>query len=115
MPRVKRGTIHTKARRKLLKKAKGYMWGRKNRIKLAKVAVLKAGAYAYRDRRKRKADKRALWQVKINAGARLHSTKYSELMGNLKKANIELDRKILAQLAQHNPEVFGKVVEQTKS
>ena len=114
MSRVKRGTTHTKKRRKMWSKVKGYLWGRKSKVKLAKTAILKAGKYAYRDRRKKKSEKRRLWQVKINAGARQLGTKYSVLMNGLKKANIELDRKSLANLAQHHPDVFAKVVEKTK-
>lgn len=111
MSRVKRGVIHTKSRRKMWSKVKGYMWGRKSKIKLAKIAAIKAGAYAYRDRRKKKTEKRQLWQIKINAASRELGTTYSVLMNALKKANIEIDRKILAQCAQNKPEVFKKIVE----
>jgi large subunit ribosomal protein L20 len=114
MPRVKRGTTHTKKRRSLLSKTKGYMWGRKSKVRAAKVAVLKAGAYAYRDRRNKKRTMRALWQTKINAGARELGTTYSKLINGLSKANVELDRKILADLAEHNPEVFKAIVEKTR-
>lgn len=115
MARVKRGTQHTKARRKLWAKVKGYMWGRKSKIKLAKIASIRAGAFAYRDRRKKKIAKRQLWQVKINAASRQLGTKYSELINGLKKANIEVDRKILADLAQNKPDVFKKIVEKVQS
>jgi len=97
------------------KKVKGYMWGRKSKVRLAKTAILKAGAYAYRDRRKKKINKRRLWQIKINAGARTLGSKYSTLIDGLKKTNIELDRKSLATLAQHHPDVFAKVVEKTQA
>lgn len=114
MPRVKRGVSHVKKRRKLRASVKGFRWGRKNTIKLGKVAALKAGVHAYRDRRKKKRNFRALWQVKINAGARMNGMSYSRLMDALKKAGIALDRKILADLAEHRPEVFAKVVASVK-
>ncbi len=111
MPRVKRGKTHLKKRRKLLRQVKGYKWGRKSKIKLAKVAVLKAGVYAYRDRRVKKREARKLWQVQINAAARQQGLNYSKLIHKLKKANIELDRKILADLANSYPAVFAKIIE----
>jgi len=114
MPRVKRGTIHAKKRRNLLKRVKGYMWGRKSKLRLARIAALKAVAYAYRDRKAKKRVFRRLWQTKINAAARANDTKYSVFMNGLKKANIEVDRKILADLAEHNPEVFSAIVAKTK-
>jgi large subunit ribosomal protein L20 len=114
MPRVKRGTIHTKKRKNLLKKTKGYMWGRKSKLRFARVAALKAGAYAYRDRRNKKRDMRRLWSIKINAGARALGTNYSQLIGGLNKANIEIDRKVLADLAENNPEAFKAIVEKVK-
>ncbi len=83
-------------------------------MRLARVAALKAGAYAYRDRKAKKRVFRRLWQTKINAAARANGTKYSVLMNGLKKANIEVDRKILADLAEHNPEVFSAIVAKTK-
>lgn len=114
MSRVKRGVIHTKARKNLLKKVKGFMWGRKSKIKLAKTASLKAGVYAYRDRRNKKRARRALWQIKINAASRLVGVKYSSLINGLIKNKIELDRKILAKLGQDFPSVFAKIVEKVK-
>ena len=114
MPRVKRGKIHLKRRKKLLAQTKGYMWGRKSKIKLAKVAVLKAGKNAYRDRRLKKRTMRGLWQTRINAAARLSDMSYSKLMGSLKKANVTLDRKILSQLAASHPEAFKAVVAAAK-
>lgn len=110
MPRVKRGVIHTKARRNLLKKTKGYMWGRKSKVRLAHTAVMKAGSYAYRDRRAKKRSARSLWNIKINAGVRPLGISYSRLIDGLKKANITLDRKILATLAEKYPAVLAKVV-----
>lgn len=114
MPRVKRGTIHTKKRRNLLKKAKGYMWGRKSKMRAARVAVLKAGAYAFRDRRNKKRTFRRLWNTKINAAARANGTTYSKLINGLTRAKIGLNRKMLADLAENNPEVFKAVVEKVK-
>ena len=114
MSRIKRGTIHTKKRKNLLKKTKGYMWGRKSKLRFARVAALKAGAYAFRDRRNKKRDMRRLWTIKINAGARTLGTTYSKLINGLGNANIELDRKILADLAENNPDAFKAVVEKAK-
>jgi len=102
--------MHTKTRRNVLAKTKGFKWGRKSKIRFARVAALKAGAYAYRDRRNKKREMRRLWQIKINAGARANGTTYSKLIDGLNKANIELDRKILADMAENNPEVFKAVV-----
>lgn len=115
MPRVKRGTIHIKKRRTLLKAVKGYKWGRKKLIKLARPAMLKAGVNAFRDRRAKKRSFRSLWQIKINAACREHETTYSRFIAALTKANVGLDRKILADLAEHNPEVFAKIVEKVAS
>lgn len=114
MPRVKRGVIHTKNRRNILKKAKGYKWGRKKLIKLAKTATIKAGAYAYRDRRVKKRVNRQLWQVQLNAAVREYGLSYSKFIAGLKKAKIELDRKVLAEIAKKEPKVFAKIVEKIK-
>jgi len=114
MPRVKRGTTHVKRRKKLLSKVKGYKWGRKNTIRLARPAALKAGVYAYRDRRTKKREKRTLWQIKINALCREHGTTYSKFIDALKKSQIELDRKILSDLAENHPKAFEKVIETAK-
>ncbi|MFA5644093.1 MAG: 50S ribosomal protein L20 [Patescibacteria group bacterium] len=111
MPRVKRGTTHVKRRRNLLKKVKGYKWGRKKLIKLAKTAQTKAGAHAFRDRRKKKRTNRALWQIKINAFVREQGLSYSRFMDALKKNNIEIDRKILADLAVNNKKVLSNIIE----
>jgi len=110
MPRVKRGTQHTKRRRNILTKAKGFKWGRKSKIKDAKTAVTKAGAHAYRDRRVKKRTRRALWQVKINAAAHANGTNYSKLIDALKKQNSEIDRKVLAHIAEQHPELFTTIV-----
>ena len=114
MPRVKRGKSHLKKRKKLLRRAKGYKWGRKRLPKLAKVAVTKAGVYAFRDRRTKKRSMRRLWQIKINAATRDYQLSYSKFIDLLKKSKIGLDRKILANIAEHHPEVFAKIVENTK-
>ena len=114
MPRVKRGTQHTKRRRNLLSMVKGFKWGRKSKIRLARPAMLKAGAYAFRDRRAKKRVMRRLWNTKINTAARANGTTYSVLINDLKKVGIELDRKVLAQIAEHHPEVFTAVVNAAK-
>lgn len=114
MARVKRGTQRTKKRAKLLKSAKGFMWGRKNITRLAKTATTKAGARAYVGRKNKKRDFRALWQVKINAAVRECGMSYSRFMGALKQANVDIDRKILADLAVNNKRVFKTVVETVK-
>lgn len=106
--------MHTKKRRGVLKRAKGFSAGRKNILRQATQATKKAGQRAYDHRKLKKRQMRALWQVKINAGARQHGMSYSQFMGALKKKNIDLDRKVLAQLAEHQPEVFAKVVESAK-
>lgn len=102
MPRVKRGTTHVKKRRKLLKDVKGFKWGRKKLIKLAKTARTKAGAHSYVDRRKKKRTTRGLWQIKINAFVREHDLSYSRFIGLLKANKVEVDRKILADMAVNN-------------
>ncbi|MFA6098160.1 MAG: 50S ribosomal protein L20 [Patescibacteria group bacterium] len=110
--RVKRGVSHSKRRANLLKRTKGFRWGRKSKIKLAKTAVLKAGVHAYRDRRKKKRVFRRLWNIKINAAARLNGLTYSKLMYGLKKAKINLDRKSLANLAEHEPQAFTALLKE---
>jgi large subunit ribosomal protein L20 len=114
MPRVKRGTIHVKKRRKLRKEAKGFKWGRKNLIRLAKTAVTKAGAHSYADRKKKKGNFRGLWQIKINAFVREMGLSYSKFINNLKVNKIEIDRKILADLSENNKKVMSKIVEEVK-
>ncbi|MDD4994931.1 MAG: 50S ribosomal protein L20 [Patescibacteria group bacterium] len=114
MPRVKRGTTHLKRRHKILAQAKGYRWGRKNRIKLAKTAITKAGAHAYRDRKNKKRLNRGLWHIKINAAVRPLGLSYSRFMNALKKKKIELDRKVLADLAENEPKIFEAIVKAVK-
>ena len=109
MPRVKRGQIHLKKRRSLLARAKGFKWGRKNLLKRAKVAVIKAGASAYQDRRVRKRDFRKLWNIRVNAAARANGLTYSTLIDKLHKAGIGLNRKVLSELAVEAPQVFEKI------
>lgn len=114
VPRVKRGTIANKRRKNVLKQTKGFQWGRKSKFRAAKEALLHAGTHAFNDRRKKKGDFRRLWNVKINAAGRENGIKYSELINKLKKAKIEIDRKILADLAENNPKVFAKLVNSIK-
>lgn len=113
MPRVKRGVGHAKKRRAIHKRVKGYEGGRKTLIKLAKTAETKAGAYAYRDRRNKKRVIRRTWQIRINAAVRALGSTYSTFVGNLKKKGVDLDRKVLADIAANHPKVFEKIVEQT--
>jgi large subunit ribosomal protein L20 len=114
MVRVKRGKIKTKKREKLLKQAKGFKWGRKTKYREAKEALMHAWTYQYRDRRRKKREFRQLWQLKINAAAREAGIPYSRFINLLKKNKIELDRKILADLAENRPEIFKKIVEKVK-
>lgn len=114
MVRVKRGTIAHKRRKKVIKQAKGFKWGRKSKYKLAKDALKHAWTHAYRDRRRKKRDFRQLWQIKINAACRQKGLTYSQFINKLKKAKIELDRKILAHLAEKEPKIFKKIVEKVK-
>lgn len=115
MPRVKRGTQHVKRRKNLLKRVKGYSWGRKSKIRLARPAMLKAGVHAFRDRRAKKRTFRSLWTVKINAAVREAGLSYSRFIDLLKKANVSLDRKVLAQIAEKQPAIFTKIVEAVKA
>ena len=115
MPRVKRGVTARARHKKVLVQAKGYRGRRKNVYRIAKQAVMKAGQYQYRDRRQRKRQFRSLWIARINAAARLEGMKYSTFMNGLKKANIEVDRKVLADLAVHEPEAFNAIAGQAKA
>lgn len=114
MPRVKRGTIATKKRRAILKYTKGFRWGRKSKERAAKEALLHAWEHAFRGRKEKKRNFRALWNVKINAASRSAGLSYSRLIPALKKHNIKLDRKILADLAQNEPKAFQKIIETVK-
>lgn len=110
MPRVKRGTIANKRRRNVLRYTKGFRWGRSSKERAAKEALLHAWAHAFRGRKEKKRSFRALWNVKINAAVREEGMSYSRFIGALKKKKVALDRKVLADLAEHEPEVFRKVV-----
>ena len=115
MARVKRG-VQAKARhKKVLKQAKGYRGARSRTYKVAKQAVMRAGQYAYRDRRVKKRVFRSLWIVRINAAARENGLTYSKLIAGLKKASIDLDRKTLANIAVYDKEAFSKIAEEAKS
>jgi len=114
MSRVKRGTTHVKKRKKLLQKVKGYKWGRKKLIRLAKTAATKAGAHAYIDRKKKKRTMRQLWNIKINAFVREHGLSYSKFIDKLKNNNIELDRKVLADLSVNNKKIMAGIIEKIK-
>lgn len=114
MPRVKRGVTGHRRHKRLMKQTKGYQGLRRSSVKKAREAVMKALTYAYRDRRTKKRDFRRLWIQRINAGARQHGLSYSQFMNGLKKAGVELDRKILADLAYRQPDAFGKLAEDAK-
>jgi len=115
MARVKRGVIARARHNKILKKAKGYYGARSRVFRVAKQAVIKAAQYAYRDRRQRKRQFRALWITRINAAAREHGLSYSRFIKRKKKANIDIDRKILAELAVNNANAFAKIAEMAKA
>ena len=115
MARVKRGVTAGRRHKKVLNKAKGYYNARRKVFRAAKQAVIKAGQYAYRDRRQRKRDFRGLWIARINAGARELGITYSVLMNGLKKASIEIDRKVLADLAVADKAAFAEIVGQAKA
>lgn len=112
--RVKRGVAHVKHRGYILKAAKGYKWGRKNQIRKAKTAITRAGRHAYKHRRLKKRDARALWQVRINAAVREHGLTYGQFIHKLKVAKVELDRKVLAQIALEQPKLFAAIVAKVK-
>jgi large subunit ribosomal protein L20 len=115
MPRVKRGVVAHARHKKVIKQAKGYSGRRKNVYRVAVQAVTKAGQYAYRDRRQKKRQFRALWIARINAGARECGLSYSKLIDGLKKAAVEVDRKVLADLAMNDSVAFAAVAEQAKA
>ena len=115
MARVKRGVQARARHKKVLDKAKGYRGRRKNVFRVAVQAVTKAGQYAYRDRRQRKRQFRALWIARINAAAREHGLSYSRFINGLKKASIEIDRKVLADIAVYEKEAFAQLAEQAKA
>ena len=112
--RTTKGAARNQAKRRIFKRAKGYRGGRSKLLRTAKETVVRAGAYAYRDRRVRKRDFRRLWIVRINAAVRQRGLRYSIFIAGLKKANIELDRKMLAEMAVHDPSGFDTVCEAAK-
>ena len=114
MVRVKRGKTSHKRRKRLLKHTKGFRWGRKSKYRLAKEALLHAWKYTYRDRRTKKREFRKLWQIQINAACRQQGLSYSRFIQALKEKKIELDRKILADLAKNHPEIFEKIIAKVK-
>lgn len=115
MARIKRGKSHLKKRNALMKRVKGFRGSIGNLNKLAKTADTRAGMHAYRDRRVKKRNFRQLWQIRINAGARLHGMSYSKFIGALKAHNIGLNRKVLSEIAAEKPEVFAKIVQSAKT
>src|SRR3989338_6233999 len=114
MVRVKRGKISIKRRRSVLKAAKGYMWGGKTKERAARERLMHAWSHAYRDRKKKKREIKKLWQIKIKAAAREEGMSYSKFMAALKRAHIEIDKKILAELAEKEPQAFKKIAEIVK-
>lgn len=112
--RVKRGVAHVKRRKNILKATKGFKWGRKNQIKKAKTAATRAGRHSYKHRRLKKREYRGLWQIRINAAVRPHGLSYSQFIHKLTLAKIQLDRKVLAELASDHPAVFDAIVSAVK-
>jgi len=110
MTRVKRGTTANRRRKRLLKHAKGFRWTRSTKYRQAKEALLHAWTHQFSDRKKKKRNFRRLWQIKISAASRENGVSYSKLIAQLKKSKIELDRKILADMAENHPEVFKKII-----
>ncbi|MCP5319813.1 MAG: 50S ribosomal protein L20 [Pseudomonadales bacterium] len=114
MPRIKRGVVARRRHKKILDRAKGYYGARSRVFRVAKQAVIKAGQYAYRDRRQRKRQFRALWITRINAASRANGLTYSRLIDGLRKAGIGLDRRVLADLAVHDKSAFTSIVEKAR-
>ncbi|MCD6550045.1 50S ribosomal protein L20 [bacterium] len=114
MVRVKRGKAAHKRRKNVLKQTKGFRWGRKSKYRAAKEALLHAGNYAFRDRKVKKREFRKLWQTQISAACKKYNISYSKFIHLLKEKKIEIDRKILAELAKNQPQIFEKVVETVK-
>lgn len=113
--RTTKGAARTRAKKRLYRKAKGYRGGRGRLLRTVKETLIRAGQYAYRDRRVRKREFRRLWIVRINAAVRMHGLRYSQFIAGLKKAQIDLNRKSLSELAIHDPEAFEAVVEKVKA
>ena len=114
MTRVKGGMLHAKRRRGILEHTKGFKWGRKSKIKVAKVAKMKAGQFAFESRRTKKRLNRGLWNVRINAAVRQYELSYSKFIDMVKKTGSQIDRKILAKLAAEHKEIFAAIVEEVK-
>lgn len=114
MVRVKRGKAKHKRKKRTLKETKGYKWGRKSKYRLAKDALRHARTHAYVDRRKKKRNFRRLWQIQINAACRERGLSYNKFIHGLKENKIEIDRKVLAEIAQEHPKVFDKIVDKAK-
>ena len=115
MPRIKRSVASRARRKRILKAARGYYGARSRTFKVAKQAVIRAGQYAYRDRRQRKRQFRQLWIIRINAAAREHGLSYSRFIAGLRNAGIEVDRKVLADIAVHEKQVFANLVERSQA
>jgi len=115
MTRIKRGVMANKRRKKVIKKASGFLGARSKKYKAAKEALMKAGTQAYRDRRTKKRVMRRLWQTRLNAAVREYGLSYSKFIHALKLAKIEIDRKVLSDLAMNDPKVFAKIVEKVKT
>ena len=115
MTRIKRGVMANKRRKKVIKKAKGYLNARSKKYKAAKEALMKAGVYAYRDRKTKKRTMRGLWLIRLNAGVREYGLNYSKFIHALKLSSVELDRKVLSQIAVENPKIFKSIVEKAKT
>ena len=115
MPRVKRGVAANKRKKRILREARGYYGGRNNLLRTAREAVEKGWKYAYRDRKQRKRQFRALWIARINAAAREHGLSYSRFVNGLQQAGVEVDRKVLAELAVSDPKGFGELAELARS
>ena len=113
MVRIKRGATANKRRKRVLKQTKGYRWGRRSKYRLAKDALFHAWTHAYRDRKNKKRTFRALWQTQINAATREQGISYNKFINALKKNKIEIDRKILSELAKKHPEIFDKILKKT--
>ena len=113
MPRVKRGTRSNKRKKNILQHTKGFRWGRKSKVAQAKEALVHAWTYAFRDRKANKRNFRRLWQIRINAATRKEGVSYNRFIHSLKQKNISLDRKVLAELAEKEPQAFKKIVVET--
>jgi len=114
MARVKRGKTARQRRKSTLKHTKGFLWGRKSKYRLAKEALIHAWTNMFRDRKKKKRDFRQLWQTQINAASRMQDIPYNKLIHGLKEKKIDLDRKVLSNIAQNHPKIFEKIVEEIK-